>query len=349
MEHQSFGRYGVVVLALAGLVLCLGCAQELSGESGSRGSTPITGTSLAVGKVAATGHLAVYPILGERRAEAVELVGFDAALEARTVAVHEIEDGESVGSVTVENRGKESVLILAGTVIRGGKQDRQIGQDFVIAPGEEVAVDAFCVEHGRWDDQREGRATDGAFESGKTLAPKEVREAAHYKSNQGEVWDSVAKENDRRGKQAESGTLMATLDASDVKAAAAALSSDVAKRLHASPDWPRVVGFAYAIDGQIRGGRWFVHHELLRDNEETLLRTMATEAVGVAGAAVPAPAPASVATFLAELRTAKESEVKKTQARNENRYRENARGYSAETVVRVGTKELEVSADYLAK
>src|SRR5439155_384601 len=75
-----------------------------------------------------------------------------------------------VNPLVIENPGKLPLLVLAGTVVRGGKQDRQIGADFVIEAGKTVPVDAFCVEHGRWDATRDGVATGGRFKSEKVLA-----------------------------------------------------------------------------------------------------------------------------------------------------------------------------------
>ena len=58
---------------------------------------------------------------------------------------------------------------------RGGKQDRQIAQDFVIGAKETVDVQAFCVEHGRWNPERDGKSTGGSFSASGMLAPSSVR------------------------------------------------------------------------------------------------------------------------------------------------------------------------------
>ena len=83
--------------------------------------------------------------------------------------------------------------------------------------------------------------------SGHTLAPRAVREAAQYRTDQGAVWASVAQENARRGKQSVSGTLMATLDDREVKETSEKVARDVTRHLETLAGWPQVVGIAYAI------------------------------------------------------------------------------------------------------
>ena len=37
-----------------------------------------------------------------------------------------------MNTLVIENKGDVPIYVLAGTVVKGGKQDRQIGQDFII-------------------------------------------------------------------------------------------------------------------------------------------------------------------------------------------------------------------------
>ncbi|MCY3020342.1 MAG: hypothetical protein NTW87_15090, partial [Planctomycetota bacterium] len=63
--------------------------------------------------------------------------------------------GATVNTLVIENKGALPILVLAGTLLKGGQQDRQIAQDFIVAPSQTVPVDAFCVEHGRWTASRD--------------------------------------------------------------------------------------------------------------------------------------------------------------------------------------------------
>lgn len=62
-------------------------------------------------------------------------------------------DGD-VNRLMVVNNSDKPLYLMPGEVIVGGKQDRTIGQEIVIAPSKKpVPIDAFCVEHGRWNER----------------------------------------------------------------------------------------------------------------------------------------------------------------------------------------------------
>ena len=57
--------------------------------------------------------------------------------------------------------------------VSGGKQDRIIGKDRIVPVGAEpLALDVFCVEHGRWT------GASAQFSNSKTIVHPSVREQA---------------------------------------------------------------------------------------------------------------------------------------------------------------------------
>jgi hypothetical protein len=93
--------------------------------------------------------------------------------------------GPSVNQLVLLNRGKRPLLLLSGELVSGGKQDRVIAKDRIVAPGSDpLPLNVFCVEHGRW-------SAGSQFTSAKTIVHPSVREQAAVKQNQSEVWDSV--------------------------------------------------------------------------------------------------------------------------------------------------------------
>ena len=59
--------------------------------------------------------------------------------------------GATVNQLVLVNRSKRPLLLLAGELVSGGKQDRVIGKDRIVAPfSEPLPLNVFCVEHGRW-------------------------------------------------------------------------------------------------------------------------------------------------------------------------------------------------------
>jgi hypothetical protein len=261
-----------------------------------------------------------------------------------------------VNTLAIENKGKLPILVLAGTVVKGGNQDRQIGQDFVIPPGTTAPVDAYCVEHGRWQAQREGQATDGKFQTVSMLAQAKIRAAGQYQGDQSKVWDQVAKTNEATHTQADSGTLMASLGDKELSARREALAAKAANHLSGLPAKEDVVGLAYAVDGKVLGVRWFLSHELFQQNLATLLNTAAMEAITARAEAAaqkkaappPAVAPKAVADFVTDAQKAAPAK-KATKAANVNAYRESANAYAAEALVEDKGVSVPVTTDITAK
>jgi hypothetical protein len=94
--------------------------------------------------------------------------------------------GASVNQLVLINRGKRPVLLLAGELVSGGKQDRIIAKDRIVAPGADpLPLDVFCVEHGRWT------GSSSQFAASKTIVHPSVREKAAVDQEQTEVWSAV--------------------------------------------------------------------------------------------------------------------------------------------------------------
>ncbi len=59
--------------------------------------------------------------------------------------------GNNVNQLMVINRSGKPLYLMPGEIIVGGDQDRTIGEELVIQPGDKpVPIEVFCVEHGRW-------------------------------------------------------------------------------------------------------------------------------------------------------------------------------------------------------
>jgi hypothetical protein len=83
------------------------------------------------------------------------------------------------------NRSKRPLLLLAGELVSGGKQDRIIGKDRIVPAGASpIPLDVFCVEHGRWTGSSQ-------FAASNTIVHPSVRENAAVDKEQGKVWEAV--------------------------------------------------------------------------------------------------------------------------------------------------------------
>jgi ARG and Rhodanese-Phosphatase-superfamily-associated Protein domain len=93
--------------------------------------------------------------------------------------------GASVNQLVLINRSKRPLLLLAGELVSGGKQDRIIGKDRLVPVGADpLPLDVFCVEHGRW-------SAGTNFTGAKTIVHPSVREQAAVQSDQSKVWSAV--------------------------------------------------------------------------------------------------------------------------------------------------------------
>ena len=93
--------------------------------------------------------------------------------------------GASVNQLVLLNRSKRPLLLLAGELVSGGKQDRVIGKDRIVPVGAPpLPLDVFCVEHGRWTGTVQ-------FSAASTIVHPSVRERAAVDQKQTEVWDAV--------------------------------------------------------------------------------------------------------------------------------------------------------------
>jgi hypothetical protein len=263
-------------------------------------------------------------------------------------------DGAQVNTLVIENRAEVPILVLAGTVVKGGKQDRQIGQDFIIGKKQTMPVDAFCVEHGRWNAQRNGEATGGSFKSLRTLAVGDVRQAGQYQQDQGQVWAKVGKVNEATRNKTSSDTLLASLESPEAQAERNRVGGQVHAFLRKVPMAERTVGLAYAVGGEVQGARWFIHHKVFAKFEETLVNTAVVDsftakAQGKAGSEG-ACAPEKVAAFIAG--ASKGREEKRKAGDNENRYQYSDDAYASEAQMKSPTPAAapkSVTKDFLKK
>ncbi len=92
----------------------------------------------------------------------------------------------SVNQLVLLNRSKRPLLLLSGELVSGGKQDRVIAKDRIVAPGADpLPLNVFCVEHGRW-------SSGSQFSAAKSIVHPSVREQAAVRQSQSEVWDAVS-------------------------------------------------------------------------------------------------------------------------------------------------------------
>src|SRR6202521_2266696 len=105
--------------------------------------------------------------------------------DGRPVYLPQPTTGASVNQLVLINRSKRPLLLLAGELVSGGKQDRVIGKDRIVPAGAPpLPLDVFCVEHGRWTGSSQ-------FAAPKPIVRPSVREKAALSKEQTDVWNAV--------------------------------------------------------------------------------------------------------------------------------------------------------------
>ncbi len=132
-------------------------------------------------------NLTVLLLQGEERIPGAKYLTLSEALQQRKVIVHET---QTVHSLTVENiSGRDLVIIQAGDIVKGGKQDRVIPYDVIVPPGSgKMPLPSFCVEAHRW--KKRGDESDKQVSSSTdVLHSNALKLAARYHRSQREVWN----------------------------------------------------------------------------------------------------------------------------------------------------------------
>jgi hypothetical protein len=227
-------------------------------------------------------NLAIYLVHGRAGAAGAAILSLDEALEARKIIVHET---GSVNELAVENVSRDATIFLqAGDIVKGGKQDRVLSQDLVLAPRSgKVPVAAFCVEQGR--SSARGEEAVHAFSSSKNrLGSKQLVLAARREADQRKVWDGVAALQAKLA-HASGGSVAAAASASSLQLSLE--NEGVTKRIRAyeaalapiPEGHDDVLGFVAAINGSIHSAETYGSPELFRKQWPKLLAAAATEAL----------------------------------------------------------------------
>jgi len=203
-------------------------------------------------------------------------------------------DGAEVNRLVLVNNSKKPLLLLAGEIVTGGKQDRIIGKDRLVpAESDPIDLSVFCVEPGRWvaaSGNYNFKAPAIGVASGAMVQPS-VRSKAMSEKDQAKVWDEV-----RASKQGMAAGLPAsTAEAVEVTSsyAGAIENREVQHRLEsvAAPvqqEYQSVirqlrdknaVGVVVAVNGEIIWADVFASTSLLEKYWPKLIRSYAAESL----------------------------------------------------------------------
>jgi hypothetical protein len=177
----------------------------------------------------------------------------------------------SVPELIAENRGKGHVLLLAGEILIGGKQNRVLREDLLLPPlsgPRNIAV--YCVEQGRWNEGRKD------FESRSTVVQPSVRSQMLGRAEQSRIWSGVAAAARDLRASSPTGSYQAVYDKPEVRAHLDAITRSLDPK-----GGPTTVGAAVFVGPDLAGVDCFHSAGLLAREWPKLLRAYALDAYGV--------------------------------------------------------------------
>jgi hypothetical protein len=267
------------------------------------------------------GNLTVFPVVAAKSYPTGEFLTLDEGLRSGEVVVTEAgnvqglirrhstpairNDGAQVNRLVLVNNSKRPLLLLAGEIVTGGKQDRVIGKDRIVpAESDPVDLSVFCVEPGRWVATSEhfgaSGAMYGAVHGGPVPAPStmmaqpSVRAKAMGDKNQGEVWDEVKKQREAVSAQMVAAAPMVATEVAGTSSYARVMENEEVKKQIDAVATPieqnyqslirqlrdrNAVGVVVAVNGRLIWADIFASTDLLGKYWPKLVRSYASEAV----------------------------------------------------------------------
>ncbi len=226
-------------------------------------------------------NLRLYPVkakeaLKEQTRQFANYTPLKQAMDKKKVRIMEKEgsgEGSDVNSLYIQNTSSDTVYIMAGEVIQGGKQDRVIGQDMVLPPNSaKKKLSVYCVEHGRWSSN--GSAND--FNKYYSVSGMSVRKAVDVEKNQGKVWEKVAEGNQKNKVSTTTGAYTALASSSNYQKVEKEYLDFLLPRLKSTEG---LVGVIVVTGDKVIGCELFATESLFKDAAENLLKSYIHEAV----------------------------------------------------------------------
>jgi hypothetical protein len=317
-------RLFVVVIAL-GVVAAMVCLDLRPVHAGEEPST----SGYKVLDPIRHGSLTVFPVVAPRSYATGEFMTLDEGLRSGDVVVTEYGNvrglirrrptpavqaqvqSAQVNRLVLINNSKRPLLLLAGEIVTGGKQDRVIGKDRIVPPeSDPVDLSVFCVEPGRWVASSEhfgtsgatyGDATGGSIHGtvvpGTMMAQPSVRAKAMGDKDQAEVWAEVRKQQQSMTVEVAAAPTASAASAQEIQSTSSYArvmeNKDVKEKVDeiAAPIQQnyeslirqlrdrKAVGVVVAVNGRIIWADVFASTELLERYWPKLVRSYASEAV----------------------------------------------------------------------
>lgn len=239
------------------------------------------------------------------------------AIAKKKVRITEKSSSGEVNSLTIENLSQDTIIVICGDVVKGGKQDRIIETDMVLAPKSgKKNLNVYCVESGRWQSDRtealDRNRNTTTVRSGAAKPPPppaapgfsdhynkgsmSLRKVVEKEKDQSKVWSKVDDLNAKNATLTETKTYTALTNSGDYSKR---LNQYIAFFKNKFAKDSNVIGVVIVTGNRVLGADLFATPALFRSQFPSLLHSYATEAI-VSGSKVTAT-PAIVKAYTDKL------------------------------------------------
>lgn len=252
---------------------------------------------LELGEPIQTDQVVLFPlVLGDAPADP----GVDAVWRGE-VSFEEPTDAARPNDVLVRNGGKLPVLVPAGTILEGGRRDRMIANDVVLAPGAEAVVRALPAAS-----SSDIRKETAPFKLCASLAPIHLRRKGEFDFSETLIPTFVARWIEFRNEGDKRNSLVAICESTKL-AEYSLKSREKCAGLPKGLEGAKVVGAISAVRGRTQMLTVFGSNALLEANFDAYVRSATFVAAAIEirakAAGVPLPGKGDPAKTLEAVRT----------------------------------------------
>lgn len=164
----------------------------------------VTFPEVRVGEPIRHEALSVFPLFAGTESP-VEYLLSDEGIGSGAVTVEEVSEAGSVPDLLVENKGNIRVLFIEGEELVGAKQNRILNMSVLIAANSKTKIPVSCVEAGRWRYRSRHFGSSGSHSPSKlryflkASVSGSLRAGRGHRSDQGKVWEEVARQQESLG------------------------------------------------------------------------------------------------------------------------------------------------------
>lgn len=174
----------------------------------------------------------------------------------------------------ITNLSNDTIYLMAGEVLQGGRQDRVIAQNMLLPPqSRNVCLPVFCVEKGRWDYHQD---KNPCFTDYVCFADAQLRKTVLLHADQDAIWQVVNKTTPAQNAQNTTQTYAALNNNAAFTQLMDAYMGYLQPILQGNP---HIVGVLAVSGNKISGADIFVTHRQFTNCLPNLLRSYAANAV----------------------------------------------------------------------